>query len=164
MTPPADATLGGVTDDLDLIARIRTAIDADEADALAAGGDTWRGTDDGVFHEDASRSPGAFAIGPYGHLADEVIHIARQDPAATLRRVRAHRRVLDRHAPQDEGMGALPPDLIEYGEFGPVCQRCGTPGEYAVAWPCGDVLDLADAYGIDTAKGDMPTDSPSALG
>ncbi len=80
--------------------------------------------------------------------ADVAEHIARQDPAATLRRIAAHRRILKRHSPQEEGMGAIPPDFIEYREISPVCERCGQPGEYGVVWPCDDVRDLAEIYGV----------------
>lgn len=71
-------------------------LDDEERIAVTAGGDTWRASDSGIYPADASRHPGPFAVGPYGHLGDEYgAHIARQSPAVVLARVYADRHLLD---------------------------------------------------------------------
>ncbi|QVQ51316.1 hypothetical protein J4H86_21240 [Spiractinospora alimapuensis] len=42
-------------------------------------------------------------------------------------------RVRDLHRPVP-GQGYLPDG--GYGDIAPSCSSCGTPGEYAVPWPC----------------------------
>jgi hypothetical protein len=79
----------------DLIAFLNGRLDEDEASAKAAGGDTWRADDSGIYHEDAASRPGPFAVGPYEHLGEEGTHIARHDPVRALREVEAKRAILD---------------------------------------------------------------------
>jgi hypothetical protein len=61
-------------------------------------------------------------------------HFAHHDPASVLRRVAADRRVLDRH--QNDG-----------SDF---CVYC--TDNWAVVWPCVEIVDLADRYGITTEE------------
>lgn len=75
---------------------LRIQIDAEAAIAAAAGGDTWKASDSGIYPEDARRHPGPFAVGPFGHLGEEhAAHIERQSPAVVLARIEVDRRLLD---------------------------------------------------------------------
>lgn len=69
---------------------------------------------------------------------DEIAHIIRHDPAAVLRRCAADRRRLERHTPDTTGDGYF------------YCTTCGGGGkhEFPVEWPCEDLLDVADSYGV----------------
>lgn len=79
----------------DLVAFLRARLEERYAAAEAAGGDTWDVSSDGIWHEDLSRNPGAFAVGSYGYLGEEGAHIALHDPARTLRKIEADRRIID---------------------------------------------------------------------
>lgn len=66
------------------------------------------------------------------------MHIAENGPPEILRRVAADRRVLDRHV-QMSGGG---------------CRYCCTSPLDDTWWPCPDLVDLADRYGIETEATD----------
>lgn len=108
-------------------------LDAEADVARAAGGDTWRASDSGIYPEDNSRHPGPFAVGPYGHLGEEYgAHIAGQSPRAVLRRVDAERLILDAH-PRD-------PVLSE-------CLTCRVDdSSLREEWPCPTVVLLAQQF------------------
>lgn len=79
--------------------------------------------------------------------AADARHVALHDPAATLRRIAAERRLLEAHQ-QVEGNGYEPDDPGErYGPIASACSSCGTSDEYAVPWPCPTVRALAEAWG-----------------
>ncbi|MFC9874844.1 DUF6221 family protein [Nocardia salmonicida] len=63
-------------------------------------------------------------------------HIARHDPARTLRQVERDRKVLARHTKQDTT------GMIVIGGGGDVCTGCGVSNGHR-AWPCAEVRDLA---------------------
>lgn len=71
-------------------------------------------------------------------------HMARHDPARVLAEVAAKRRLLDEHADYGEGLGQTPDG--DYGMIPAACTTCGTPSEYAVAWPCPTLRTLALSY------------------
>lgn len=64
--------------------------------------------------------------------------------------------VLDLHTCHpDHGQGYGPdddPTEGAYGYMGSVCTTCGTPGEYAIRWPCPTVLAIAKELGIEVSQ------------
>jgi hypothetical protein len=83
----------------DPLAFLAAALDAAQRDAEAAAAETgapgWRGSDSGLYSDDASNHPGPFLADAYGYTAPELVaHIARHDPQATLRRIAADRKTL----------------------------------------------------------------------
>jgi hypothetical protein len=78
-----------------------------------------------------------------GHLIvkhswpNEIAHIIHNDPVSVLRRCAADRRRLERHRP---GLNALGNRQV--------CGYDRYPPDADTDWPCPDVLDLADSYGI----------------
>ncbi len=131
----------------DLHARLVAALDEEQARAEAAGAEQW---DWNGYHVPAPRyttymvygTPGEREIadcrpepwvredGDDPRYAAVARHIAAQDPARTLARVAADRRVLERH----------------WNQHG-VCNWCGD--DLPWSWPCPDALDLAARYGIE---------------
>ncbi len=116
----------------DLHARIVVALDEEQARAEAATPAPWSASEEevqdlhfGPVQATVLHGPDIYSLG----LADGR-HIAAQDPARTLARVAADRRVLERHWNQHA-----------------VCNWCGD--EIPMSWPCPDVLDLAARYGIE---------------
>lgn len=85
-----------------LVAAIRREIDEDERTALAATERDWR--PDGanscqvyVARDDGSNRTIAWCRNGYEDDFANSLRIAHQDPARTLRRVAAHRKILDRY-------------------------------------------------------------------
>lgn len=72
-----------------------------------------------------------------GASEEEALHIVLNDPAAVLRRCAADRRVLERHRT---------PAAVPIEDPGPyTCVACAG----LAVWPCDDIRDLADRYGIE---------------
>ncbi len=105
----------------DLHARLVAALDEEQARAEAATPGPWFRAEG--FEVRTERGPGWVALGSAHYdISANLDHIAAQDPACTLARVVADRRVLERHAP-----------------VGGRCVQCrGLPPS-----PCPDVVDLA---------------------
>jgi hypothetical protein len=124
----------------ELVAAVREVIDETERVALAAVAGPW--SFDGnpscvvVAADGRSLSASAWNCEPPVNAANAE-HIAFNNPAAVLRRVAADRRVLTRHQPYETWPS---------GRF--VCRWCNT-GNGCRPFPCSDVVDLADRYGID---------------
>ncbi|MFI1165631.1 DUF6221 family protein [Streptomyces sp. NPDC020801] len=142
-----------------MVVWLREAMDAAQHDAEAAGGDAWSVVEgarlldarDGQLVE-VGREPGTRIIGGGRLIATGpalvLPHIARQDPAAVLRRIAADRQILDLHA--DNG----------YGE----CTTCSAPDctaevngvEYEMLAhapsPCTTVRLLAEGWGWTTGE------------
>lgn len=78
-----------------------------------------------------------------------VDHIARNDPAAVLRRTQADKRQVARHHPERRS-GYQPDDDDTPGAYGIISQACAECGsqDLAVHWPCPTLLDVAFSYGI----------------
>lgn len=139
----------------DLIELIRSAIDEDERIALAATRGPWRWHryDDGdpVLYGDQDE----LVISVFGHddplLCIEqanMDHIGRFDPKRMLAAVAAKRKILVRHTPE-RGTSQLPCHGLRCSYCWEI-DREGSHGEYgnSVAWPCPDLLALAEGYGI----------------
>jgi hypothetical protein len=146
-----------VTDEL--LTWLTAQIDTDErvAQAATAGpwwhnpGKAWLGPEafekydrskgeEFVGYGDSPFSGCVAATGPASHAQSmaDAEHVARQDPARTLRAVAAKRRILERHTPH--GMGDC--RVCTAPHWGVlVCNHC-----YGQAWPCPDVLDLVAEY------------------
>jgi Family of unknown function (DUF6221) len=153
-----------------LVAAIRREIDEDERAALAATPGPWC--------DFGPHSVGVEQVGiENGHMvcemqecpevthedrrAADAEHIARQDPARTLRQVAAHREILELHAAEthecrDGTPSVYPADAHLLGK---------TPGEewtyysteYFEARPCPTLLALAEVYGVqDSDSGKDP--------
>jgi len=140
-----------------IAAAIRREIDEDERLARAAahwaGGSTWRASTAGNVYGTEEMANNPIAVGPWDTDLYEVAeHIARQDPDRTLRRVAAHRKILDLHAAgthecRDATPSVYPADAHLLGR---------TPGEewiyysteYFESRPCPTLLALADVYGV----------------
>ncbi len=132
----------------ELTEKIRSAIDLSEEAALGPVEKRWRV--DGanscqVYVRRPDYSTRTIAWCGNGHEDDfaNVIHIAHHDPAAVLRQVAAHRKILDRH----DALVRLGPDGIKR-------YHCGTCGgrDWDIDYftePCAEVLALAEAYGIE---------------
>lgn len=138
----------------DLLAWLRAEMDAAEAEAEAAAAyndgaehdvqgppGTWVLLADEAFF--GSGHPGG-AIGPRIGYANHVVlgqHIARHDPAATLRRIKAERKAVDLHVPMQ---GDAP------GGGGTVCATCANVSREEVEgepYPCTTVRLIAEGWG-----------------
>jgi hypothetical protein len=100
------------------------------------------------------------AAGPHGteirdsrnHLVvkhswpDEIAHITRHSPASVLRRCAADRRRLERHWTSVDTWGR------------PTCGY-DRDGDDEVLWPCPDILDVADSYGVAPATEPAPQET-----
>ncbi len=118
----------------DLHARLVAALDEEQARAEAATPGRWSTTVEDVDDLHFGPLKATVLHGPnvYSLSARDAAHIAAQDPARTLARVAADRRVLRRH-------------IVRHALDGDECWRCG----FGWAWPCPDVRDLAARYGIE---------------
>jgi hypothetical protein len=148
---------------MELIERIKAAIDEDERVANAAtpgrwvvGG--WRGASRSNVHAPDYR-PKGFSNGQ--HVAETIVaeggmgpwaadlrgsgfphanaeHVARHDPARVLRQVAAHRKILEEH------------DIECPGENYQYCRVCHDYQRHdAQSAPCVTLLALAEVYGIE---------------
>lgn len=131
-----------------LIEALKVRLDIDERIARAT---LLTASDDGdwIVCYDRSGEPNG-VVGTCIHIGVSVggdldepaqaFHIARQNPARTLAMVAAHREILELHKRSDE--------VPWYS----VCDRCGTPLEYPVDWPCPTIKALAKGYGIEVQE------------
>jgi hypothetical protein len=121
----------------DLHARLVAALDEEQARAEAARPGPWGVSVEEVHDLHWGDFEAAVLTGPdvYALKARDAEHIAAQDPARTLARVAADRRVLDRH-------------IVRHALDGDECWRCG----FGWAWPCPDIRDLAARYGIEVQQ------------
>ncbi len=120
----------------ELHARLIAALDEEQARAEAATPGVWKLWGMSVLADTGGDSSMDKAT-PVCHTTHEAglrtfnaTHIAAQDPARTLARVAADRRVLERH----------------WNQHG-VCNWCGD--DLPWSWPCPDALDLAARYGLE---------------
>lgn len=142
----------------DLISRLLTAIEEAEEDARDAStwGDDWSVADHVAppWGEDtpddvilAAGKPVATMNTEYGGCL-AASHVARNDPAAVLRRCAADKRVLERHNKPEP----MDPFQVRVWRFEVKCGHCSwtcyTDCEDMVKFPCPDLVDLADRYGI----------------
>jgi hypothetical protein len=127
-----------------LASRILAAIEETEQLARAATSGPWTvDPDRGVFAGVLDRDWVA------GTDRVDAEHITRHDPDAVLRRCEADRRTVQCHQPTEDRSGWLPDG--SYGPISPACTACGSE-DYAEPWPCLDLFDRADAYGINTKE------------
>lgn len=73
-------------------------------------------------------------------LGDPIRHVELNNPDFTLADVAAKHRIIDMHRDEGQGQGYRASD---YGYIDHACHMCGTPDEYAVAWPCSTLKALA---------------------
>lgn len=142
---------------MDLIERLRAAIDETERVALAATPGPWR-VDSEDYAEIIYGNDDMVSVVSGGRWGDEAsvfdstadaIHIARHDPASTLRRCAADRKILELHVPVilHAGHPLVPPVA---GATRRVCRSCSPMvGSADDSWPCPTLLALAEAYGIE---------------
>lgn len=149
-----------MTDSDRLVVRLREAMDAAQRDAEAADGAEWSVEDlrlidqrDGELVE-TGREPGTLLIGNGLRIASGVpaalAHVARHSPAAVLRRIDRHRKLLDLHTTPHAvvELAVEPVGELFCGECdGPCthkgeaeCEICGQDG-------CDTVRLLAEGYG-----------------
>lgn len=138
----------------DIVQFLRDRLDEDQAAADGAEADDaarrWTAWDDQLGHG-VRDGNGNDVVYPDGtHTPEESRHIARQDPARTLRQVAAHRAILDLHQPREA--------VVHRGDMWAEPEQCCTecsPGRLAlelmegyevVEWPCPTVRLLASAW------------------
>ncbi len=128
-----------------LVDRLRAALDQHEQVAhAAANGDphwvqsTWP-TDRGHI----TTAGGGTVVYDEGCPSEEqATHIAANDPANVLRTIAAHRRIAERHAPQQ----------VTGGHY--ECRTCSDGYGYHDPAPCADLRDIASIYLPDTDQGE----------
>jgi len=147
---------------MDLIEKLRAAIDEDERLAKAA---AWSVAD----HTYAPADVDEQKIEACGHwvargvlgihkqvtvddpgwdpkVTDTVwnevgVHVVRQDPARVLRQIATHRKILDLHRPYEQRQ------RMAWGEI-TACSTCGSVDDSPTEWPCATLLALAEAYDL----------------
>lgn len=123
---------------------LREAMDAAERDAEAAGGDDWRRQDhpsDTVAIYDSTGEPVVYDEG--SPTEAQQAHIVRYEPAAVLRQIDRHRKLLYEHG--DDGYGdcktcSVPDGTVEVNGVG-YEMLAHAPS------PCTTVRLLAEGYG-----------------
>lgn len=130
----------------DLIAFITARLDDDERIARIAAAEFTRDSGlrwvvDDETHPECVRPAepldnSTVAIGAWGMIGKQGIHIARHDPARVLREVEAKRRLVTLHVGEDGSHGFW------------YCKTCGSgePNEYPTEWPCATLKLLAAPY------------------
>lgn len=121
----------------DLVAFLKARLDEDEQAAKAATSGRWMALDGGVMALEDESWPVTSTETECER--DDRVHIARWDPARVLAEVQAKRRIIERH---HEVIWTEWHDVRETA-----CGHCSQPGGRRVAWPCPDVLDIAEVYG-----------------
>ncbi len=138
----------------DALAKLTAGLDEDERIAQEAievlGPAAWNHalSEDysGMYNSAIESADDRFARVDYEQPAD---HIARQDPAATLRRVEAIRKVIAAHKRDD--WYELPDGTTgSCEECSSYCDEVGC--RMAVAWPCPTLRALAGIYTEDTIE------------
>lgn len=138
----------------DVLARLTVGLDRDEAIARAAAERSaeWHSGGNGVSggpFESADPEWGITESGKHAivydegwPLAPEAIHIARQDPKATLDRVEAIRKVIAEHKPDQNDDGSVPYCLT--------CSELNPHNPYPIYqdFPCPTIRALASADGV----------------
>lgn len=154
-----------MTDSDRMVAWLRETLDAAQRDAEAADGAEWSVEDlrlidqrDGKLVE-TGRAPGTLLIGNGLRIASGVpaalAHVARQSPAAVLRRIAADRKQLAEHEPvPDHGRfshsyGTTCPDWCEDAcrDKPQVCLTCRDSSGDPVEASCRSLEFLAEGYG-----------------
>lgn len=135
----------GVT--TDPLVFLRAALDAAQAEAEAATKGPWETegddpTDDTVYsvceNPDLVGQQVAFTRGPQSY--DNMVHIARHDPAAVLRRIAADRKILAMHPMTDDVRD------VRITRFG--CQTCHRWDDRAEGRGyCDTIIALAEGWG-----------------
>lgn len=136
----------------DLVSRLLAAIEETERDALAIPAEkrVWWGqpANAAVIADD-----GWLVVRPVSGYS--AMHVARNDPAAVLRRCAADRRRLELHAPEEtycraeDDEDGKPVKIL----YCPRCWKgqscdCCAPARTRGHWPCEEVRLLCDTYGI----------------
>jgi hypothetical protein len=129
----------------DFVSRLLAAIEETEQLAKACGEPGLYGSWYYAVGGETVRSAGNdhVACGPWNGPveADYARHIVRHDPEAVLRRCAADRRTVERHMPRVAVQGPYEGELI--------CGCSDGADEWhATRFPCEDVRDRADAYGL----------------
>lgn len=143
--PPLDmpSTEGWAMTD-DLAACLLAAIEETEKIALAAVQGNWTVRNHYEVYTDSQVPDDCIvAVGDSGGgavTASTAVHIARQDPHATLIRCAGDRRTVERH-PVVTVEGRDQDGMEREGHF---CDTCDEP------WPCGTIQDRAFAYDLST--------------
>ena len=149
----------------DLPSRILAAIDETERLAQAAAKDSepeWSPGHEHVSDNVTTAEYGSLVLcGPYGYLGWELRqHVALNDPAKTLRRCAADRRLIERHQRETQVNVCFDYDTFRDVDYcgactvGEGCDHCiswSGPGGVTsgpVLWPCPTIRDLAEVYGI----------------
>lgn len=108
-------------------------------DAASEAGGTWR-EDPFVFGVRDGKN--ALVAKSRENRASSIVHIALNDPASVLRRCAADRKLLELHAPQQDGTSF--PDGMQ-------CRTCSTGGgdgyQYLSPFPCPTIVAVAEGYG-----------------
>ena len=123
-----------MTDPARMVVWLRDTMDAAQADAEAAGGDDWRRQNypsDTVAIFDSKGEPVVYDEG--SPTEEQQTHIVRHGPAAVLRQIDRHRKLLDLHENVD-------------GK----CDECGRGYElsdWGPDFPCATVHLLAEGWG-----------------
>ncbi len=124
----------------DLADQLRTALDRAEATARAATPGPWHALDGGVVDDDHEQWPVADTDSKRNR--EDRVFIAANDPAHVLLTVAAHRRIVDRHQPQQVNG--------DYHE----CRTCSDGYGYHDPAPCADLRDIASIYLPDLDQGE----------
>jgi hypothetical protein len=130
-----------VSSDEGIAAFLAARLDEDEATAKAAPGNDWRADKDGccvLSESDAVAETSCQAPSWPDERRPAVEHIARHDPARTLREVAAKREILEWHYRSLPPMDAPEGLEICIGEEGD-----GDTWEMATPWPCPQIRALA---------------------
>lgn len=140
---------------MDLITKLRAAIDEIEQAANACAATDWRmPTEYSIVDRDTDGWQGApddsviFSIGD--DRRDEAIHAISHDPDTVLRMVAAHRKILDLHAP-DGGMCITCcglPDIEETWDSETEVETREWRRD-DLTHPCPTLLAIAEGYGIE---------------
>ena len=124
----------------DILAWLDAAITRREEAATAASGSHWHVDSWGNVQTDQRET--VAEVWPLASLGSNAAFIAANDPDSVLRRCAADRKLLELHAPQQDGSAF--PDSLQ-------CRTCSeTPGDgyqYLVPFPCPTVLAIAEGYG-----------------
>jgi hypothetical protein len=136
----------------DFVPRLLAVIDETEQVARAANDGPWRVNDErypeSIYSADGTCVIGGGRWGGEARVFDsneDALHIVRNDPEAVSRRCAADRRVVERHTM----FHAIVPPVVLGDEPSTerYCTQC-----HAQRWPCPELLDRAQAYGVTVEK------------
>lgn len=124
---------------MEIVEFIGARLDEEEADARAATPGPWTWDKTYLVGPTGSVLEDAEGYGGIVVTTEDMNHIARQDPAATVPRVTALRGLVAPHKADGYGIGGgwLP------GEPPVVCDRCLAADDERETWPCDVVRGIA---------------------